>query len=144
MLASPDFITKVHTESVPVVCDAVLVVPHRHHQFLLDVSRGPPPVGSSAPAHHSGPVVPEHGSSQLSVLSQVGSEELGDLQDQIERSEPRYSRGKTDGVDEVIVDGGPGESDQHDVILRHSVEAHLVVRVNPDLGHSDVLTTVER
>ena len=82
MLASPDFITKVHTESVPVVCDAVLVVPHRHHQFLLDVSRGPPPVGSSAPAHHSGPVVPEHGSSQLSVLSQVGSEEVGDLQDQ--------------------------------------------------------------
>ena len=73
-LASPDF--EPHTEFIEQV-PAVLVVPHRHLEFLLDVSPGLLPVelGSSAPAHQSGQVVTEHESTRLSVLSQVGSEE---------------------------------------------------------------------
>ena len=70
MLASPDF--ELHTEFIE-QGETVLVVPHRHLQFLLDVSQGLPPV--STPAHQSGQVVTEHESTRLSVLSQVGSEE---------------------------------------------------------------------
>ena len=52
----------------------------------------------------------------------------------------RYSRGKTDGLDEVIIDGRSGEFEQHDVILRYGVGGKAVVRVHLDLGHSNVLT----
>ena len=53
----------------------------------------------------------------------------------------RYSRGKTDWLDKVVVDSRLGELQQHDVILSQAVEGQAVVRVNDDLGHLDVLTT---
>ena len=40
MLAAPDFTSEVHTQFISEEGEAVLVVPHRHHQFLLDVSLG--------------------------------------------------------------------------------------------------------
>ena len=68
MLASPDF--ELHTEFIEQV-PAVLVVPHRHLEFLL-LFLHPVELGSCAPAHQSEQVVTEHESTRLSVLSQVG------------------------------------------------------------------------
>ena len=53
--------------------------------------------------------------------------------------EVRYSRGKTDRLDEFIEDSRSGESEQHDVIDRQPDISQSVVRVGLHLSHSNVL-----
>ena len=145
MKASPEFTSQVDPEQLLPPCDAVPVVPGRHLQFLLEVSRGgvdrclASPCGSSAPANHSGQVVPEHGDSQLAVLGQVGPEHHSQ---QGARLGLRYSRGKTERLDEGIIDGRTGELQQHDVIQSQGEGSVVVIRVNLGLVHTNVLTTV--